>query len=261
MKNHTSSIFRLFALAALSAFMLIENGVAAPQNQAQEPVIGSSRSLELNEKATAAAQAGDLKKAETLLREAISDDTKNLTAAFNLASVYLQTNRGNEAVKLLQQYVSEYSEDAGLFARLGDAYYSTKRPADAINSYEKALSLDPSFPKISARVGTLYSISERFDDAIRMYLTAVEQEPRNSEYLANLSNLFLVANQPDKAISAAKRALQVAPTSQLYRTLGSAYEKIKDIDSSLIAYKRAQDLGDKSDELEDKISALRKVKG
>ncbi len=58
-------------------------------------------------------------------------------------------------------------------------------------------------------------------------------------------------------MSTAKRALQIKPTKELYVTLGSAYEALKDVKNSVIAFERARDMGDNSTELKAKLETLR----
>ncbi|MCB0334132.1 MAG: tetratricopeptide repeat protein, partial [Bdellovibrionales bacterium] len=205
--------------------------LSAPSSQAKgNEHFGAAqkRSLDLNERGAAAAQAGDLAQAESLFQEALHSDKKNLSAAFNLASIYIQQDKASQAVHLLADYTKDYPKDAGLFSRLADAYFAEQKLVEAKENYEKAYGLDPELPKLPAKLANLYTIEQNFPKAIELYLQAVEQDPKNGSYLANLSSLFLANGDAQKAISTAKRGLQVLPTSGLYVTLGSAYEQLKD---------------------------------
>ena len=218
----------------------------------------SQKSAQLNEEGAAFAQEAKFKKAEEVLRESVSLDPQNLSAIFNLGSVLIQVGKLKEAIELLETHSQKAETDAGLFARLGDAYFTQKNTQKAQSAYERALELDSSLPKIPARLGTIYSLNNSLDKAIEQYLVAVQQEPENIEYLSNLVNLYLATNEPQKAVSTAKRALQLKPSSQLYASLGAAYELQKEWENSLIAFQRAKDLGEKSADIEEKIKILRK---
>lgn len=218
----------------------------------------SQKSAQLNEEGAAFAQEAKFGKAEEVLREAVSLDPQNLSAIFNLGSVLIQVGKLKEAVELLETHSQKAETDAGLFARLGDAYFTQKNTQKAQSAYERALELDGSLPKIPARLGTIYSLNNSLNKAIDQYLVAIEQEPENVEYLSNLVNLYLATNEPQKAVSTAKRALQLKPSSQLYASLGAAYELQKEWENSLIAFQRAKDLGEKGDDVEEKIKLLRK---
>lgn len=230
---------------------------AAPKPPTNRPAYqADARSIELNERAVKAVNSGDYKGAEDLFKQALTADAKNVTAAVNLAAMYMTNEKTSAAVTLLEEYTGLYPTDASLAARLGDAYFNSKKIKEATVAYEKALSLEPAFPLISARLGTLYALQNRLADAERLFQQAVTEDPRNEQWLASLSSVLLANRKPDMAISTAKRALQLNPSKAVYRTLGSAYETLDDSKNSLIAYQRARDLGDNSPELLAKIKEL-----
>lgn len=248
----------------LLGFTAVASAAPAPADRgisknAPSKNTGNPKSLELNEKGTAAAQAGDFAKAEELLRQATNIDPNNITAVFNLSGVYLRNKKEQQAIQLLLDYTKKVPNDAGLFARLGDAYFATKQIELAASQYEKSLKLNPAYPHSAARLGTIYTMLNKLDGAEKMFLKAVEQNPSDAQLLANLGSVFLANSKPERAVSTAKRGLQIKPSSSLYVTLGSAYEMLKEFDSSLIAFERARDLGDKSEDLQKKIEHLNKI--
>lgn len=218
--------------------------VPAPtQNQAPK-VSGNAASIELNEKGVLAMKQNDFAKAESLFRKSLASDSRNLTAAYNLAGVYLNNKRQKEALALLNQYIKDFSKDSGLYARRGDVQFSLKEIELAAKDYEQALQLEPGYPGLTAKLSTIYTLQRRMPDAEKMLLRAVEQEPKNGQLLQNLSAMFLVNGKPNESISTAKRALQVNPNAEIYITLGNAYEALGDAKNSLISFQRASDLGD-----------------
>ena len=239
-------------------------GLPAPENRALDPVpqaevVGDARSLELNEQGIAAMNNKDTVKAEEFFRKALAVDSKNVTAAFNLAGVLINNKKTEEAIALLLEYIKEYNQDPSLFVRLGDAYFASKKIREAATAYEKAFETAGGYPGLAAKLGTIYGLMNRIDDAKRMFMVAVELDPKDSQSLANLSSLFLASGEPDKAIGTARRALQVKATKEVYVTLGTAYEIQKDYKNALIAFQRAVDLGDSREELKKKIEGLKQV--
>ncbi|MBN8549414.1 MAG: tetratricopeptide repeat protein [Deltaproteobacteria bacterium] len=232
---------------------------AATQKETAPKATGNAASTELNEKGVQAVKSNDFAKAETLFRKSLSADSRNLTAVFNLAGVYLNNKRQKEAIALLNQYIKEYSKDAGLYARRGDVYFSLKDLDAAGRDYEHALKLEPEYPGVPSKLGTIYTLTRRTKDAEAMLMKAVAEEPKNGQLLQNLSALFLINGKAQESISTAKRALQVAPNSEVYVTLGNAYETLGDVKNSLISFQRASDLGDTRPELKAKIEELKKV--
>ena len=236
-------------------FAICSVALAAPASK------GNPKSMALNEKGVSAATAKQYKVAEKLFKDALKIDEGNLTAVFNLASMYLANQKESSAVALLESYTVKMPNDPGLQARLGDAYFASRNIDSALTYYSKAIELDPTYQGVHAKLSTIYSLKNQLDMAERMALRAIELEPKNGQILANLSSIFLANNKPEKAISTAKRALQVKASSEVYITLGSAYETLQDYNSSLIAFKRAADLGDDTDELGEKIEAIKKKIG
>ncbi len=252
------SVFR-FALACL--LTLFSNSAFATPKPAEPPneAVGNPLSLDYNEKGVAAVGAKNFSAAEDLFRKALAADPKNTTAMFNLAGVLLTNKKEETAVALLKDYLTQFDKDPGLYARLGDAYFATKKVPESAAAYEKALSTDPEYPGAHAKLATIYGLLNRLEDSERMLLRAVELNPKDGQSLNNLSAVFLANGKPDKAVSTAKRALQVKASSEIYVTLGSAYESLKDYKNSMIAYQRAIDLGDKRDELKKKVAGLKEV--
>jgi len=256
------NVLSVFFVITMLGITPVDFALAAPQTEDVKTDVPSShisqKSAELNERGAALAQEANFQEAEELLRQAVSLDSQNLSAIFNLGSVLIQVGKLREATTLLEKHSNLAKNDAGLFARLGDAYFTQKEIKKAKTAYERALELDNSLPKVPARLGTVYSLSNNLTKAIELYLVAIEQEPENIEYLSNLVNLYLATNQPQKAVSSAKRALQLHPSPQLYVSLGSAYELQKEWKNSLIAFQRAKDLGESGSDIQEKIEILKK---
>jgi len=257
-------IFAAILTALLPALLILPASLVAQESATTQGsnTQGSKseqHSAALNERGSAAAQSGQIDSAENLFKQALEVNPRNITAAYNLASVYLSQKKEQDAIDILERYTQEYPDDAGLFARLGDAYFSSKNVKAAARSYESALKIDPEFPNVAERLGNVYGLDNQLGKAIEMYLRAVEGQPRNAQLLSNLSNLFLANGQADKAVSTAKSALQVQASKDTYLTLGSAYESMDDLRNALIAYERARDLGDQSKELQDRIRTIKRL--
>ena len=245
------------ALITAGAFSAPAPGQAQVGSKAAQA--GAARSLELNEKGVAAAQVKDLKRAEEIFRQSLAFDPYNLTAVYNLAGMYLASKKEEAAKQLLADYVKRYPKDAGLFARLGDACFSLQQLKPAAESYEKALSLEPAYPSINRKLGTVYALLNRAADAERMLTRAAQEDPGDGQLLASLSSLQLGNGKIEAAISTAKRAIQLKPASEVYVTLGTAYEMKSDPQNALIAFRRAVDLGDRRPELRKKIEEIEKL--
>jgi len=214
------------------------------------------RSIELNERGVLAIKARDFSQAEDLFTKAIEIDTRNITAVFNLAGMYITNKKESLAVTLLSRYTKDFPKDAGLQARLGDAYFGSQDPKNAIIAYETALRIDPNYPALPVKLGSLYAMQNKLDKAAIMYERAVKSNPKDLQSLQNLSNIYLGLGKPQLAISTAKKALQISSSADMYVTLGNAYQELRDDKSALNAFQRAKDLGYKDPNLAKVIEAL-----
>lgn len=217
----------------------------------------AQRSLELNEQGAAALRGKDFNRAELLFKQALSADSKNLTAAYNLAGVYITNKNEKEAVSLLRNYTTLYPDDAGLLVRFGDALFGNQEVKEAVKEYKRALEKDPTYPGIAAKLGTLLSLQGDLPQAAAMYETALKINPKDPQVLSNLSSLYVGLSRPKEAVATAKAALQLAPSRDLYVTLGNAYLDLKENENALHAFERAASIGTQNPELLKQIDDLR----
>ena len=236
---------------------------AAPQAQKSKAAASSAEQAgdpeaqALNTRGVELLQNADFSGAIEQFKRALAREPRNLTVVANLSGAYIAAKNFDQAIDLLTTYNSQYGKDPQLFGRLGDAYFSSKRPQESIAPYEQALKLDPTNVRIADKLSTVYAMQNRLADAERVLVKAIESDPKNGLLLTNLSNVFLANSKPGEAIRTAKLALQVQPSSDVYVTMGSAYEQLKDLKNSLIAYQRAFDLGDQRPEIKSKLDDLK----
>ena len=161
-----------FILPFFLALLVAGDVLAAPQGAGKELTAAARKSAELNEKGAHAVLDGKYQAAEEAFQKALAADPGNLTAAFNLAGMFLMLKQETRAIELLQPYAAKNPKDAGLNARLGDAYFTAKNVKQALESYEKAYALDAAYPGVAGKLATLYSLSKRLPDAERVLLAA-----------------------------------------------------------------------------------------
>lgn len=262
MKIYVAAGIFLLALVANPPLCVATPKTESAKKSGAKPAskdLTTKESSDLNERGVNQIKARDFISAEDSFRKALAADPNNITAAFNYGSALLINKKEAAALKLLTEYVSKEPADAGLRARLGDAYFGTKDVKQASIAYEEAYRLDPTFPEILSKLSTVYLLTNRTADAEKYLALAAEQNPRDAKLLANLSSLYLGNGKPELAIAAAKKSLQLQATKEVYITLATAYEILKDYKNSIIAFQRAVDLGDNREEVLKKIEGLKKV--
>jgi len=242
-----------FALLGESANIHAQSSTRATPRQASAQM---QRSLELNEQGVLAIKARQFENAEQLFAQALEIDSRNITAVFNLAGMYITNKKESQAVYLLSRYAKNFPKDAGLQARLGDAHFGSQNLRSAVAAYEAAYRLDPTYPGLPAKLGTLYSMQNKLPKAATMYEQAVKANPGDAQSLKNLSSVYLGLGKPQLSIITAKKALQISSTSDVYVTLGNAYQELRDEMNALNAFLRAQEMGHKDPNLAKVIEGL-----
>lgn len=129
-------------------------------------------------KGIAAAQAGDLASAETLLRQCVTLDPKNATAMLNLGIVLV--NRGNTAAaeQMLFQSVNTQASIENI-STLANVLEINGKPAEAENCYNVILNASPNHPPTLAKLAALAEEQGDRKKAREWYKKLWEAEPSN----------------------------------------------------------------------------------
>ncbi len=246
----------LSLLFCATCSVTLGHGQTSPAKSTGQVSAQKQRSLEFNEQGVLAIRARHFQNAEELFAKALEVDSRNITAVFNLAGMYITNKKEAQAVALLSRYTKEFPKDAGLQARLGDAYFGSQDPRNAVVAYEAAYKLDQKHPGIPSKLGTLYAMQNNLAKAAAMYEQAVKANPNDSQSLKNLSNVYLGLGKPQQSIATAKRALQISSTADVYVTLGNAYQQVDDEKNALNSFVRARNMGHQDPNLVKVIEAL-----
>ena len=84
-----------------------------------------------------------MKKAEQLIRKAVSLRPKDGYITDSLGWVLYQTSRFDEAVPILERAVRLRPNDATINDHLGDAYWRVRRKLEAIYQWKRAITMNP----------------------------------------------------------------------------------------------------------------------
>lgn len=76
-------------------------------------------------------------------RKALSFEAEDTNRLFNLGTMYLKTNRPQEAVKVFKVVVAKNSRDIEAYNLLGLAYRGCGMKKEAIETWKQSLSIDP----------------------------------------------------------------------------------------------------------------------
>lgn len=125
--------------------------------------------------------------AETLYRQILSTQPRQVEALHRLGTVALQTGRNAEAAELISEAITLRPNDPGGYADLGVAWRRLGQPEKAIASYQRALALRKDDACVHYNLGNVLLDLRRFDEAIASFRRAIELRPDYAEAHFNLA--------------------------------------------------------------------------
>ena len=147
--------------------------------------------------------------------EAIKIDSLFYPAKINLAIVYNQLGKNNEAEILLRDLVANHSDLFDAYYYLGLLLAEKKNYEEAVLYMQKASELMPERARINYNSGLMLQYLGRNNDAEKELLKAVNKEPRNIDFLYALADHYIKAGQNKKAMSIGLRLKQQFPENQV----------------------------------------------
>jgi tetratricopeptide (TPR) repeat protein len=167
---------------------------------------------------------GNLQKAEELLKKATTLDPNNILCLGKLASLYITTNRINDAI---QQYnrISEIDpKDPICHLNIGILSIRLKQLGKAEKSFHKVIEVAPKFSGGYRELAQLYlRAGKGFPEARELAKKAVALEPTALNYFV-LCWACDMNGDSQNAIKAIEQAIKLEPANSKYRNV---YEHIK----------------------------------
>jgi tetratricopeptide (TPR) repeat protein len=177
------------------------------------------------------AQAGKTDLAVSANRTAIKRMPQSLAAYQNLAQIYLQTSRTNEALKVLDEAARQPTDDPGFLIELADLYQRYNRVQSSQTQLitqrvrellDRATDLGPTNPAHLLRLADAYFGLGELKKAEPFYRDLLEERPDLSPLRSKLIEIYLRNGQKDKAAEQLEALAENDPTNaQTYVFLGA----------------------------------------
>ncbi|MCA9424686.1 MAG: tetratricopeptide repeat protein [Candidatus Omnitrophica bacterium] len=138
-----------------------------------------------------------------------------------LAATYSQLGRGQDAVALLEKGRRELPNSSQIRYSLGLAYAETGDLPASIEVLNEACSINPDFTRAWYNLGLAYHQTGQQEAALGALRKALELEPRNPDYPYTLATVCRDLGRVDDAIHFLQETLQIQPNHpQATRLMG-----------------------------------------
>ncbi len=117
---------------------------------------------------------GEYEPAEKAYRKAIELKENSPMAWNNLGTVFLHTNRREEAIEYFRRSLG-IADRAGARSNLGTTYFYLGKFREAEREYRLATELEPRDPIFWGNLGDALKVQEKWDEAAGVYLKAVKR--------------------------------------------------------------------------------------
>lgn len=179
---------------------------------------------------------GDYEKAIKNFEEALKIEPLNRRLSIQLAELYYETGRKDDALHQYNLLKELHPDDADIYAGIASIAMKEKDYAGA----EKALDEGMAKPaadaiKLERFKGFLYSVQNRFDDAAKVYTSITERYPEDAQSIFYLGAAYERGGKRAEAIEQFKLCLKLNPDNpEASNYLGYMYaEKGENLDEAL----------------------------
>ena len=156
-------------------------------------------------------RAGRLEDAETVYREILRRDPRNLEALRLLALIAMKTEHYGQAESLLKRAVEIAPDFLAAWIDLSRAQLERQELQAALASIERAVQLNPRSASVQINLANVQARSGDHDQAIESYRRATELSPDPPGGYLGLGNTLKTVGRQAEAIAAYRRATVMRP--------------------------------------------------
>ena len=188
-------------------------------------------------------QAGKLPDAESICRQILAADPRDVTAIQLLAQIAFVTGHGEQAANLLRQAIALQPGNSHNYGNLGSVLAQTGKLDEAVAAFKQALTMRPDSVETHANLATALQSLGRLDESIEICRRAMKINPNATGILNNLSNALAAKDDVEGAIASMKRAMELEPNfAEGYNNLGNLLRKANRREEALQCYIRFVEL-------------------
>jgi protein O-GlcNAc transferase len=168
-------------------------------------------------------QGGNRPGAESLYREILRIDPRNINALHLLGILANEVGRHDVGIPLLRQAIALNPSIPDLHANLGLALFEKGHLSEAADCFRQALRLEPGHADAVTNLGNVIWAQGRRDEAAKCFNQALRMRPGDANALFNLGNIYLQQEDFAQAAQYYRQALRSNPNQvDAQNNLGTA---------------------------------------
>jgi tetratricopeptide (TPR) repeat protein len=157
--------------------------------------------------------------AEKFYKRVLKKDSLSNMVRLNLATIYNEQGKNNEALDMLLNAAKVDSKNAEIFFKTGLLYYELKNKKTAAANFEKAVQLKSANPRLYYNYGLLLQEDGATNVAIKILQTGLLVNKKDESLNYALAYVYLSNNQPEKALPYANVLKEIAPANINYQEI------------------------------------------
>ena len=195
------------------------------------------------QKAAAYFHAGNMMKAEHILKKVLKRYPHNMQAIHFLTQIALHKEDHDSAIYYLKKAIDLNPTNADIYNNLGVLLKSRGKLDEAIEYFRKAIHRNPAFLDAHYNLGNALHMKGNLEEAITCYRNVLHLKPGDYEAWNNLGNVLKEKECFVEATASYQEALQINPNFALaFSNLGTVFQDQGEFAKAQQNYQKALDI-------------------
>lgn len=156
-------------------------------------------------------RAGNLQQASECYSELLILQPENAMAINNMALIARDLGRSDIALSMLKEALSHASDDISILKNIAAMQLQAGDPNSAETHLRKALAISPHMPDLRLSLGHVLYARKQFSEAKATFKGLLRDQQVNLDVLYNLGIIYMRENNAEEAIDCLQKALLIKP--------------------------------------------------